>query len=263
MTTIDQLVEYFGKQTPFELAESWDNVGLLVGDQTRAVSKIMTCLTITNDVVDEAIQNNVDVIVTHHPLPFQALKKITSETTTGQLLLALIESKVAVISPHTGFDSARLGINQMLAQNLGLIDICPLDQVDPQDAFVGKGRFGKLSTPTKVEDFAQCVKKFLGIDTIKTVYRDGQMLLTVGVACGSGGSFLEDAIAKKCDAFVTGEATFHTCLEARSRGIALILLGHFESERFALDELAKQLEHSFPDTQCWASQNEFNPIRWF
>ena len=262
MTTIKEILEHLESLTPFELAESWDNVGLLVGDLSRTAKQVMTCLTITGDVVEEAISRGVDLIVTHHPLPFQALKKITADTTTGRLLLSLIEAKISIISPHTGFDSAQHGINQMLAEKFELQKIRPLICTNPEDSSIGKGRVGKLSTPTDLEDFIERVKNAFGMDTVKTVGETGQELQTVAVACGSGGTFLDDAIGLGCDTFITGEASFHACLEARTRQVVLILLGHFASERFALEVLAERLAVHFPGTSCWASERESDPIRW-
>lgn len=262
MTSIKQLVEFFESYTPFELAESWDNVGLLIGDSNREISTVMTCLTVTSDVVSEAQSKSVDVLITHHPIPFQPLKKITADSTTGHALLRLIESKIAVISPHTSFDSAASGINQLLAEKIGLESIKPLIPLNSDQPAIGKGRFGKLSSPENIESFAARIKQTFGLNSVKTVSESGQTLDWIGIACGSGGSFLDDVLACGCNAMLTGEASFHTCLEARSRSVALVLLGHYVSERFALELLASRLATEFPALNVFASKNESDPIRW-
>ena len=105
---------------PLRLAESWDNVGLLLGDPQRPVERIMTCLTVTSATVDEAVANKADLVVAHHPLPFTALKKLTTASPEGRSLWSLAEAGISIYSPHTAFDSAPEGINQQLAAGLGL-----------------------------------------------------------------------------------------------------------------------------------------------
>src|SRR5262245_7994078 len=112
MPTVSDVCRFLERFAPPELAEEWDNVGLLVGDPQRNVKSVMTCLTVTNASASEAVEQHIDLVITHHPLPFRPLKRITTETTPGRLLLKLIEAGVAVYSPHTAFDSTREGINQ-------------------------------------------------------------------------------------------------------------------------------------------------------
>ena len=123
---------------PAHLAEEWDNVGLLVGDGRREARKVMTCLTITPESAAEAVEEKADLIVTHHPLPFIAIKRVTTDTTPGRLLWDLIAARISIYSPHTAFDSAREGVNQRLAVGLGLRGIQPLV---PDDEGLGTGRW--------------------------------------------------------------------------------------------------------------------------
>src|SRR6185295_17432474 len=112
---------------PAALAAEWDNVGLLVGDRAQKVERIMTCLTITPAAASEAIREQADLIVSHHPLPFKPLKRLTADQPTGRILLDLIRAGISIYSPHTAFDSAAAGINQQLAEALGLKNIQPLE----------------------------------------------------------------------------------------------------------------------------------------
>lgn len=261
MATVKNIAESLEGLAPSALAEEWDNVGLLVGSAEWTVEKVLTCLTITPTTVAEAIEGGADVIVSHHPLPFHPLKSITPETTTGKLLLDLISERIAVYSPHTAFDSAQAGINQHLAIGLGLQQIeplVPLTSVEEQD--VGAGRMGSTGGATLLE-MADRVKSFLDIDVVRVVGHDEQVVEAVAIACGSGGSFLPTAIDRGCDCLVTGEITFHGCLEAEARGIGLILPGHFASERFALLSLADYLREQVPGIEAWASQLEKDPLR--
>ncbi len=120
---LQTLIEYLEKVLPLDLAEDWDNVGLSLGDRQQKVEKILTCLTIDEIVVDEAIALGVDCIISHHPFPFHEAKKWTTDTTDGKILLKLVGAKIAVYSPHTAHDSAFFGINRQLAVGLGLTDV--------------------------------------------------------------------------------------------------------------------------------------------
>lgn len=126
MTTVGQICESLKQIAPLHLAEDWDNVGLLVGNSAKEVSRLITCLTLTSDVADEAVRAGAGMIVTHHPILFKPTKRITTDTVEGRLLLTLIQHQIAVYSPHTAWDSSSTGINQQLAELLDLRDIAPL-----------------------------------------------------------------------------------------------------------------------------------------
>jgi dinuclear metal center YbgI/SA1388 family protein len=258
MPTIADVAAFLEQLAPVRLAEDWDNVGLLVGHRERSVTKLMTCLTVTLSSAAEAIEAGAGLIVTHHPIPFAAVKRLTGDSTVGRVLLDLIASRVAVFSAHTAFDSAGEGINQRLATGLELRGIAPLA---PHPEGQGTGRWGWLSEPLSLRQLAERLKRFLSIDRLQLVGKPDQTIRTVAVACGAAGELLETAHQNACDAMVVGEARFHTCLEAEALGIALLLPGHFASERFALECLADVLARQFPDIQVWASRREKDPIK--
>jgi dinuclear metal center YbgI/SA1388 family protein len=260
MLTIADVAEFLNELAPPALAESWDNVGLLVGRHDQPVRRVMTCLTITRASAGEAAAERADLIVSHHPLPFRPLKRLTGETSEGRLLLELIGAKISVFSPHTAFDSASQGINQRLAEGLQLDDIAPL--VPGAEAGQGAGRHGRLKTPLRLADLAARVKHLLAIDKVQAVGPLERSVQHLAVACGSAGEFLPAANAAGCDCLVTGEVRFHGCLEAESLGMGLVLAGHFASERFAVEALAAVLAEKFPSLQVWASKQERDPLHW-
>ena len=261
MTTVKDICNFLESFAPAVLAAEWDNVGLLVGDRAQRVERIMTCLTITPAAAAEAIRERVDLIVTHHPLPFKPLKRLTTDQPAGRILLDLIRAGISIHSPHTAFDSAAAGINQQLAEGLGLKAIQPLEPTDAGTG-VGSGRFGDLAAATTLEQVAARLKQFLIIGGLHVV-GDLQMPISrVAVACGSAGEFLEVAIQRACQVLVTGETRLHTCYEAESRGAALLLAGHYASERFGVEKLADVLGGQFADVKVWASRDERDPLRW-
>jgi dinuclear metal center YbgI/SA1388 family protein len=259
MPTIETITAFLERLAPLRLAEEWDNVGLLAGDSRQAATRVMTCLTITPVTAAEAIEHGADLIVAHHPLPFRPINRLTRETTVGGLLLDLVAARIAVYSPHTAFDSAADGINQRLAVGLKLRGIWPLV---PHEGGQGAGRYGWLSEPLALEQLAQRLKDFLGIERLQVVGDPAQTVRMAAVACGAAGDFLDAAREAGCDAMLLGEARFHTCLEAEAWGIGLLLPGHFASERFAVESLAAAIGEQFPEIEVWASHREADPLQW-
>ena len=264
MTKIQQVCEFLDKFAPTRLAEEWDNVGLLTGDRAAECERIMTCLTITPDSAVEAIEQSANLIVSHHPLPFRPLKRLTTDSVPSKLVWELARANVAIYSPHTGFDSALEGINQSLAEKIGLEQIQPLVFIPEDQQQLGTGRRGVLAGGQQhLADFVKSVKQSFGKQVIKVVGQPDRAVDKVAVACGSGGSFLSDAIRAGCDTFVTGETTFHTCLEAQASDVNLVLIGHYDSERFAVENLAERLADEFGGIKIWASTKESDPVGWW
>jgi dinuclear metal center YbgI/SA1388 family protein len=257
MPRLREIVRFLEAFAPKSLAEDWDNVGLLVGDADAEIRRIVTCLTVAPPVVKEAVAGEADLIVSHHPCPFNSLKRITADTTTGRMLLDLIRSGIAVYSPHTAFDSAKTGINQLLAEGLELREIGPLIEGEEGG---GSGRIGRLSPPVSLGHILARVKAFLEIETAAYVGPLDLPVERVATACGAADSFLDEAVAAGCQCMVTGESRFHTCLEAEAQGVGLIMPGHFASERFAVEYLAEELAGTFRDVEVWAAR-ERDPVR--
>ena len=254
--------QFLEEIAPLSLAESWDNVGMLLGRSTTDVRRVLTCLTLTAPVAAEAVRCEVQMIVTHHPVLFRGTKKITDATAEGRLLLELAESGIVIYSPHTAFDSATTGINQWMAESLGLRSIAAL-RAAAEGATVGAGRFGVYSQPLGREEFLARVSDVVGAQFLEVSWNGPESVRTVAVACGSGAEFLADAVHLACDALVTGEARFHAVLDSQSHGINLVLTGHFCSERPAVVWLATRLQDRFPDTEVLASQEDRNPLELY
>ncbi|MEM8864825.1 MAG: Nif3-like dinuclear metal center hexameric protein, partial [Planctomycetota bacterium] len=235
-------------------------VGLLVGDRSQSVARLMTCLTLTPDSVAEAVDRQADLVVTHHPLPFKPVRRLTTDAVEGQMLWDLARAGVSVYSPHTAFDSAAGGINAQLATGLELKEVAPF-AADEEDPSIGTGRAGRVDGSLTVDGLAERTKRLLGLDAVWVVGAAEQPVTQVGLACGAGGSMLDDAIAAGCDAMVTGEATFHGCLAAEARRVALVLVGHYASERFAVEALAQQLADAITGVDTWACAAEHDPLR--
>ena len=262
--TVADFQRELDRRAPPDLHEGWDNTGLLLGDPAWPVPSATTCLTLTPDVAAEAVGRGDGLIVTHHPVLFRPVQRLTADDPQAAMLLDLAAARVAVFSPHARWDNADGGINDRLCARFGLSDIRPLRVRDdlPGDEPRGSGRIGELADPLPFAAFADRVKGAMGLASLDAVPTD-RTVRRVGVACGSAGEYLEDAGAAGCDAFVTGEARFHTALDARGRGVGLILLGHYASERFSLEELAEELAATFPGSPVRASKIERDPLTRF
>lgn len=252
MQTIREIKNWLDTEYPAALAEEWDNIGLLVGDETKTVRRIMTCLTVTPNTCNEAVTEKIDLIVSHHPFPFRAVKRITSETVEGRMLLQLIGADIGVYSPHTAHDSAPDGVNRQLATLLELTDVEPLNEN-------GSGRIGNLKESITFHNLLGMIRDRLGSCAYVGDVR--RKIRRIAVGCGAADEFVDQAARSGADLLLLGEARFHTCLQAESLGLALALPGHYASERFAVETLAEKIAARFPDLECFAGRSEYDVVR--
>lgn len=257
MINLSTLMAALNTIAPLSLAESWDNVGLLLGDSNRTIRTAMTCLTLTQPVLEEAIEEKVDLVIPHHPIPFKPLNRVTTGTPTGSILLKAAENRIAIYCAHTAWDNAESGINRQLAELLQLTNIEPLvTAAQPNPNNVGTGRCGVFSTPIDAARLRSILVDYLGKISFRQTHSGDRQINRVGIVCGSGGGCLDLAAKKGCDCFLTGEATYHQCLEAEARDICLIQLGHHASEFFAMQRMSQLLAKEFPAVRFFCSQTE-------
>ncbi len=262
MLTVSDVIAFLESFAPPALAEEWDNVGLLLGRKDSTVSSIMTCLTLTPDVAAEAVESGVDLIVSHHPVLFRGTKKITDSSNEGRMLLQLLENRIAVYSPHTSFDSAAGGVNRQLCDRFGIQNVRPMLPLE-NDETVGGGRYGNLKNSVTLREFLATVSVAVNADYVEYCGDLDSVVANVGVACGAASDFLKDAVRLNCDTFVTGEARFHAALEARGQRLNMILLGHYSSERPAIESLVASLSLTFSEATVFASVREADPLAVF
>ncbi len=176
MLPFTSVLEHLERLAPPRLAADWDNVGLLMGERTATVSRLMTCLTVTPESAAEAVERRADLIVTHHPILFKAVRRLTGDTPEGRMLLALARAGVAVYSPHTAFDNAAGGINELLAKKLGLTTLQPLRRGQgPRQVklvvFVPEGDLAKVQDAVfaagagRIGEYSECSYRLMGTGT--------------------------------------------------------------------------------------------------
>ena len=259
MTTLKHILMTLDDIAPLRTAESWDNVGLLVGDRARDISRVLCCLTVTDATLDEAIEIQAELVVTHHPIPFKPMNRITTDSTTGKILLRAIEHRIAIYSPHTAWDNSEYGINAQIAKRLGLQNVGPLIPFSSElraPHGTGTGRCGTTSAGTTIGSLQSVLSGAIPHCQFRHTHSIQREVRKVGIVCGSGGSLLNLAIQSGCDAMLTGEATYHQCLEAEANDVALLMIGHFASESFAMEELAAQLSRAHPELSSRKTQRE-------
>jgi dinuclear metal center YbgI/SA1388 family protein len=176
MLTLADVIDHLERLAPPRLAADWDNVGLLLGERTSPVARLMTCLTVTPESAAEAVERKADLIVTHHPILFKAARRLTGDTLEGRMLLSLARAGVAVYSPHTAFDNAAGGINDLLAKKLGLVEVAPLRRGQgPRQVklvvFVPEGDLAKVQDAVfsagagRIGEYSECSYRLMGTGT--------------------------------------------------------------------------------------------------
>ena len=261
MTALQTVTAELERIAPLRLAADWDTVGLLVGPQRAVVERVMTCLTLTPEVATEAARERADLVVTHHPLPFRPIGRITADTGPGRALLELIQAGAGVWSSHTAWDSAAGGINDQLADMLGLLHVAPIEP-DAETPVAGFGRAGSAGANETVAAVARRAAAGLDVRHVQIVGSAERPAGRVGLVCGSGGDTLASVRRGGCDTLVTGELKLHDATEALALGMAVIAVGHHASERFSMPVLAARLAATVPGLTCWASRTEADPIGW-
>ena len=218
---ISDVIEIIEKEFPQELAYEWDNVGLLVGDRNREVKTVVTCLDVTEKVIEFAKECEAQLIISHHPVIFSPINCINRDTKSGKLLMDAIENKIAIYSAHTNCDKAENGINTRLAQMFNLEDVESLEE----DGF---GRIGNLSLPLPFYEFAKVVEEKLETK-IRYCGDIKKQVQKIAICSGAGGDVIPAAIGKGADVLITGDTKYHQMLDVKD-DINIIDAGHFGTE---------------------------------
>jgi len=263
MASVKDIFAYLDKIAPMSMKLDWDNVGLLVGSYDSEVSRVLVALDITDAVIDEAARQGAQLIVAHHPLFLQPLWQVTDGDRTGRKIWKLLRHGIAAICMHTNLDSAKGGVNDRLAEAVGLSETVILWQVGEADGVpYGMGRVGTLSAPVAMADFLPRVKAALEASGLR--YHDaGRPVHRVAVMGGSGSDGLTAAVAADCDTFVLGEAKYHAFLEARELGMNLIEADHYCTENVVSAPLAQAIADAFPGLEVRASARQGQVAKFF
>ena len=221
---LKNIIEIFEEKFPIQNKEEWDNVGLMVGHGGAEIKKAYVCLDITPKIVEFAIKNGCNLIVTHHPFIMPAILNIDYKNEKASMIRDIIKNDINVYSMHTNFDSSIGGINDILASLL------ELENYAPENAQIF--RKGSLKNEVTLKEFVKKVKEVLNVRNVICCGDEDKKIKTVGICSGSGGSVIMDAYP--CDVFFTGEAKYHEFQNALANNISVVAAGHFETENIAL-----------------------------
>jgi dinuclear metal center YbgI/SA1388 family protein len=245
-TTISDICVFMNEYASLEYAEKWDNPGLLLGHVEAPVHKIMVALDLMPEVAEQAIEEGVDLILTHHPFYFKLPSSLAVTDTKMEVTYELIKHDIAVYAAHTNLDAAKGGVNDVLADRIGLQDVTEIPRKECPEQ--GLARIGVLEEPMPLKAFAKKVRDALGAKHLTYAGGD-EPVYKVAVVGGSGSDFMEDALAAGADTLVTGDVKFHIAQKAVNLGLNIVDGTHQLTEMPVIDHLEEVLN-------AWAKETD-------
>lgn len=241
--------------SPERYAEDWDNVGLIVGRKDKEVRKVYIAVDPTDDVIRNAIEVHSDMIVTHHPLIFKAIKKVNNEDYITRRVLRLARHDISYYAMHTNFDV--MGMADAAADEIGLKRRSVLSVTYEDDiAKEGFGRVGRLPAVMTLRECAEHVKRSFHLKYVR-VYGDLDTELETAAICpGSGRSMIGDALKAGADVYITGDIEHHEGIDSVAQGLMIIDAGHYGIEKIFIDYIRQYLKRKFPDIAVYTHRDE-------
>ena len=278
---VRDVLKLINARSPFSAAMEWDNVGLLVGDAEGGVSRIHLALDATDEVIDRAAEVGADLLVTHHPLIFSGLKRITADDFTGRRIMKLIRRGIACVAMHTNYDV--FGMAEVVAGRMGLLETEVLEGVAtpelPEISVEGVGgatfcsagsgdlreegigRVGRLSRSERLAEYAGTVRKLFGLSHVRYFGNPETLVEKVAVCPGSGKSEIGLAIAGGADVLVTGDIDHHSGLDAVAQGLSIIDAGHYGLEHVFMQDVRDYLSGQLGDSVAITCEAFAEPVR--
>ena len=244
---------------PLPLQEGWDNAGLQIGLTEAEVSGALLCLDVTEKVIDEAIDRGCNLVVSHHPLLFRGLKRISGDNDVQRSVMKAIKHDIAVISMHTNMDSAPGGVNFKIAERLGAVPAV-MATINPAEKPLGTLMAESASTQgMEAGAFVAMVKERFGVKCAHCNELLQRPIQTVAICGGAADFVLDEAIAAGADAFITGEMHYHVFF-GHEQQIQICVIGHYESEQFTTEVFREIIERECPGVRCCIAETNTNPI---
>lgn len=240
-----QIIDILEELAPQKFAESWDNCGLSYGNKDLNVDKILIALEPTECVIEQGIKKGVDMIITHHPMIFRPVKSLSCDEVIGRKITKLAKNDIACYSMHTNMDAVVMA--SVAADKLELQDVTRLGvieddySVDGVTTTIGLGSVGNLKESISLRKCSQIIKDRFGIDRVRIVGNLQKNIERIAILPGSGKSYIKKAIKEKADVLITGDIDYHSAIDALEAGICVIDAGHFDTEHFFVEYVAKYL----------------------
>lgn len=257
MITVRDIYNAIDRNVPFSSAEKWDNCGMLAGDMNAEVTRVLTALDITADVIAEARSKNAQLIVSHHPVIFSPLKSVYASSPVGMLM----SSGISAICVHTPFDMADCGMNKglydLLSEPLGFVDMGePLEQLGENMTI---GKIYDMIEPLTAAQTAERLKNALDCTCVRYTALN-KPIKRIAVSSGSGNSFVDIAAQKGADALVSGDFKHDVLVDAKNSGFILFDCGHYHTERIFCGLMKKLLEEEFPRLEVMGAESCTDPV---
>lgn len=256
---VKDIIEVIEEFAPLSLQEGWDNSGLCIGSPEDPVTSVLFGLDCTPELVDEAVACGADMIVTHHPLIFSGLKKISSDNKVGEAVIKAIKAGISIYAAHTSADKVIAGVSGAMAARLGLENVRILDEDGDS---TGLGVVGDLPRPLTSDEAVAFVKERFGLKMMRTSRPLEGMISRVAMCGGSGGSLIGAAMRSGAQLYISGDISYHNFFTAD--GFMIMDIGHYESEIEIVDILFSLIKKKFPTFAVRITQNIYsNPIFYF
>lgn len=222
------------------LIDSWDNTGFQIGDDNKDIKKVIISLDLDDYTLNKAIDESYDMIITHHPLIFKPITNINNKSNSSKRIMKLISNEIVVYNAHSNLDLANGGVNDSLAEILGIKDTKALNEIIIDNSIYGYGRIGTVDNISLLQ-FIEKIKESLSVEDIRVFGQAKDNIEKVAVCGGSGGDFILDAYKMGAQVYLTGDIKYHQAQEAIDLGLILIDAGHFHTEKIILPKLKKIL----------------------
>lgn len=250
-----EIIQAFEELAPLSLAEDWDNSGLLIGLEDKEINRVYIALDATDDVVTDAIEKEVDLLLTHHPLIFKSLKTITNKDFVGNRLIQLIQNEVNYYSMHTNFDVAVMA--DLAADYLRLSETEVLEKTDE---IHGIGKIGLLQGEMELEELCEYVKNVFSLDHVKVFGNTSKKMKKVAIMPGSGKSYINNTIHSHADVMITGDIDHHEGIDGVAQGLVIIDAGHYGIEHIFVEYMKQFIEDRFVGIKVYTEKRK-NPFQ--
>lgn len=265
--TVNDIARAIEAVAPLPLQEDYDNAGIQYGDPRQEVSRVLVALDVTEETIAEARETGAGLIVSHHPLIFRPLRKITPRDYVSRTVIAAIRAGISLYAAHTNLDNADGGVNYRMAEVLGLENLSPLETLPaertagmaPERAQrCGSGLIGELPEALKETDFIGLVKKRFNCPVVKHNVT-GRKIRKVALCGGAGGSFIPAALRHRADAYLTGEVGYHPFFGHPD--LLIVEAGHYETEQFTCNLLREIIRNACPGVEVFITRKPANPVQ--
>lgn len=244
-----KIMEAFEQLAPLHMAETWDNIGMLVGTNEREIKSIYIALDPTDEVINDAISKNVDLLLTHHPLIFKPLKSVTNEDFIGRRIISLIKSNITYYTMHTNFDVSVMA--DLAADYLKLSNIEILEKIDENH---GIGKIGNLPKEMTLDELCQYIKDVFSIEFLKVFGNREEKIKKVVIMPGSGKSYIKNTIQSHAEVMITGDIDHHEGIDALASGLTIIDAGHYGIEHIFVKYMKEYINSNFNEIKVFTEK---------